>query len=102
MWPYTEKFATVLHNFSPKAPSQLKLIKDSEILILGKEGEEKGWWRGRNNENKVAIDINDYLFKKNEKSLFFRLDTSPWPMFVSFQKQKNRLKAISMCKFISQ
>ena len=46
-WPFREVVATALYDFSPKEPNQLPLRQGCQVLVIGKEGDSKGWWRGK-------------------------------------------------------
>lgn len=46
-WPFREVVATALYDFNPKELNQLTLRKGCQVLVIGKEGESKGWWRGK-------------------------------------------------------
>ncbi|SPP88665.1 protein vav isoform X2 [Drosophila guanche] len=47
-WPYREVIATALYDYEPKPGSnQLQLRTDCQILVIGKDGDSKGWWRGK-------------------------------------------------------
>ncbi|XP_016949538.1 protein vav isoform X2 [Drosophila biarmipes] len=47
-WPYKEVYATALYDYEPKAGSnQLQLRTDCQVLVIGKDGDSKGWWRGK-------------------------------------------------------
>ncbi|XP_030569250.1 protein vav isoform X3 [Drosophila novamexicana] len=47
-WPFREVIATALYDFDPKAGSnQLQLRTNSQVLVIGKDGDSKGWWRGK-------------------------------------------------------
>ncbi|XP_017869542.1 PREDICTED: protein vav [Drosophila arizonae] len=47
-WPYREVYATALYDFDPKPGSnQLQLRTDCQVLVIGKDGDSKGWWRGK-------------------------------------------------------
>lgn len=47
-WPYKEVIATALYDFEPRAGSnQLQLRTDFQVLVIGKDGDSKGWWRGK-------------------------------------------------------
>lgn len=39
--------AKALYDFNPKELNQLPLRKDCIVLVIGKEGDSKGWWRGK-------------------------------------------------------
>nr|AAF28765.1 VAV protein [Drosophila melanogaster] len=47
-WPYKEVIATALYDYEQKAGSnQLQLRTDCQVLVIGKDGDSKGWWRGK-------------------------------------------------------
>lgn len=46
-WPFKEVCAKALYDFNPKELNQLPLRKDCIVLVIGKEGDSKGWWRGK-------------------------------------------------------
>ncbi|KAH8397550.1 hypothetical protein KR222_009830 [Zaprionus bogoriensis] len=47
-WPFREVYATALYDYDPKAGSnQLQLRTDCQVLVIGKDGDSKGWWRGK-------------------------------------------------------
>ncbi|XP_017852523.1 protein vav isoform X2 [Drosophila busckii] len=47
-WPFREVIATALYDYDPKAGSnQLQLRTDCQVLVIGKDGDSKGWWRGK-------------------------------------------------------
>ena len=39
--------ATALHNFEPTSQSMVGLRKGQEVLVLSKNGDERGWWKGK-------------------------------------------------------
>lgn len=47
-WPFREVYATALYDYEPKQGSnQLALRTGGQVLVIGKEGDSKGWWRGK-------------------------------------------------------
>lgn len=46
-WPFHQILAIAEYNFEPDESNQLPLVKGCEVLILSKEGDERGWWRGK-------------------------------------------------------
>lgn len=56
-WPFREVVATALYDFNPREPNQLPLRQGCQVLIIGKEGDSKGWWRGKTME-RVGTSIN--------------------------------------------
>ncbi|XP_073960460.1 vav guanine nucleotide exchange factor isoform X2 [Choristoneura fumiferana] len=46
-WPFRRIVATVLHDFRPMEGSQLALRPGAKVLVLSKEGDSRGWWKGR-------------------------------------------------------
>lgn len=55
-WPYREVVATALYDFNPKEANQLPLRKGCQVLVIGKEGDSKGWWRGKTMD-KVCLNF---------------------------------------------
>lgn len=49
-WPFREVVATALYDFTPREPNQLPLRQGCQVLVIGKEGDSKGWWRGKTME----------------------------------------------------
>lgn len=49
-WTFYEKTAIALYDYTPIEPNQLLLKKGCQIHIIGKEGDSKGWWRGKTME----------------------------------------------------
>lgn len=39
-----------LYEFVPKEPNQLPLREGCQVIVIGKEGDSKGWWRGKTME----------------------------------------------------
>ncbi|XP_077297551.1 vav guanine nucleotide exchange factor [Arctopsyche grandis] len=46
-WPFRRVVATATHDFRPSEGGQLPLRTGSKILVLSKEGDSRGWWKGR-------------------------------------------------------
>lgn len=46
-WPFRRVVATVIHDFRPLEVSQLALRPGAKLLVLSKEGDSRGWWKGR-------------------------------------------------------
>ncbi|OWR50144.1 vav isoform 1, partial [Danaus plexippus plexippus] len=46
-WPFRRVVATVIHDFRPLEASQLALRPGAKVLVLSKEGDGRGWWKGR-------------------------------------------------------
>lgn len=46
-WPFRRVVATVVHDFRPLDSSQLALRPGAKVLVLSKEGDGRGWWKGR-------------------------------------------------------
>lgn len=49
-WPFREMIATAMYDFNPTEPNQLPLRVGTNVLVIGKEGDSKGWWRGKTQE----------------------------------------------------
>lgn len=65
LWPFNEVYAIAVHSFSSQELNQLTLNKNDKVLILGKEAQDMGWWRGRyaNKVKDVLILLFNFLFK---------------------------------------
>ncbi|XP_055630616.1 protein vav isoform X2 [Toxorhynchites rutilus septentrionalis] len=59
-WPYKEVIATALYDFFPSEPNQLPLRQGCQVVVIGKEGDSKGWWRGKSME-KVGFFPKEYV-----------------------------------------
>ncbi|XP_072935337.1 protein vav [Epargyreus clarus] len=46
-WPFRRVVATVVHDFRPLESAQLALRPGAKLLVLSKEGDGRGWWKGR-------------------------------------------------------
>lgn len=46
-WPFRRVVATVVHDFRPMDETQLGLRPGAKVLVLSKEGDSRGWWKGR-------------------------------------------------------
>ncbi|XP_071447669.1 protein vav isoform X2 [Hetaerina americana] len=46
-WPYGRTEAVVQFDYEPTDSNQLKLLRGRHLVVLGKEGDHKGWWKGR-------------------------------------------------------
>lgn len=47
LWPFREVVATAIYEFEPKGSNQLQLKQGCQVVVIGKDGDSKGWWRGR-------------------------------------------------------
>ncbi|XP_055847116.1 protein vav isoform X2 [Episyrphus balteatus] len=47
LWPFREVIATAIYEFEPKGTNQLQLKQGCQVVVIGKDGDSKGWWRGR-------------------------------------------------------
>ncbi|XP_055698725.1 protein vav isoform X1 [Phlebotomus papatasi] len=59
-WPFREVIATALYEFVPDEQNQLPLRKGCQVIVIGKEGDSKGWWRGKTNE-RVGFFPKEYV-----------------------------------------
>ncbi|CAG9133742.1 unnamed protein product [Plutella xylostella] len=46
-WPFRRVVATVVRDFRPADSGQLALRAGAKLLVLSKEGDARGWWKGR-------------------------------------------------------
>ncbi|XP_065209606.1 protein vav isoform X2 [Planococcus citri] len=49
-WPFRRIMAVAEFDFNPSEPNQLPLKKGCQVLVLSKEGDHKGWWKGQIND----------------------------------------------------
>ncbi|XP_058795791.1 protein vav isoform X2 [Phymastichus coffea] len=47
LWPYRRILAKALFDYNPAERNQLSLRKGCRVVILSKEGDAKGWWKGK-------------------------------------------------------
>lgn len=59
-WPFKEVLATALFDFVPTESSQLPLKRGCMVVVIGKEGDSKGWWRGKTND-RVGFFPKEYV-----------------------------------------
>lgn len=83
--------AKALYDFNPKELNQLPLRKDCIVLVIGKEGDSKGWWRGKALD-RVCYIVESLLSADDLIYMFslYRLDSFPKNMF------KNSLPLVQM------
>lgn len=55
-WPFRRIIAVAEFDFSPTEANQLALEKGCQVIVLSKEGEQKGWWKGKIDERVSADD----------------------------------------------
>uniref|UniRef100_A0A1A9W8M5 Protein vav n=1 Tax=Glossina brevipalpis TaxID=37001 RepID=A0A1A9W8M5_9MUSC len=46
-WPFREVYGTAIFDFEPQGTNQLQLKAGCQVLIIGKDGDDRGWWRGK-------------------------------------------------------
>lgn len=46
-WPFREVYGTAILDYEPQGINQLKLRAGCQVLIIGKNGDGRGWWRGK-------------------------------------------------------
>jgi guanine nucleotide exchange factor VAV len=46
-WPYRRIVAVAEFDFNPVEPNQVPLKHGCQVIILSKEGDSKGWWKGK-------------------------------------------------------
>ncbi|XP_037932419.1 protein vav-like [Teleopsis dalmanni] len=46
-WPFREVYATAIYDYEPQGSNQLQLKTGCQVLVIGKDGDSKGWWRGK-------------------------------------------------------
>ena len=46
-WPFRKIIAVAEFDFNPSEQNQLPLRKGCQVTVLSKEGDFKGWWKGK-------------------------------------------------------
>lgn len=75
-WPFREVVATALYDFNPKEPNQLPLRQGCQVLVIGKEGDSKGWWRGKTMDRVSTKYISNHRFIRDQYNDFINYPTS--------------------------
>ncbi|EZA50030.1 Protein vav [Ooceraea biroi] len=60
LWPYRCVLATALFDFRGSERNQLSLRRGCRVVILSKEGDAKGWWKGKI-DNQVGFFPKEYV-----------------------------------------
>ena len=47
LWPFRRVLAKALFDFRGEERNQLSLRRGCRVVVLSKEGEAKGWWKGK-------------------------------------------------------
>ncbi|KAK7867226.1 hypothetical protein R5R35_008400 [Gryllus longicercus] len=72
--PYRQVVAIAEFDFVPKEPSHLQLRKGSHVLILGKERDANGWWKGKV-QDKIGFFPKNYVRELSDSFNFMNLDS---------------------------
>lgn len=66
-WPFRRITAVAEFDFNPTEPNQLPLKKGCHVLVLSKEGDHKGWWKGQINDrvSETSILISSFIREYN-------------------------------------
>jgi len=59
-WPFRQIIAIAEFDFNPAESNQLPLKKGCQVTVLSKEGDYKGWWKGKI-QDKVGFFPKDYV-----------------------------------------
>uniref|UniRef100_A0A182PTW4 Protein vav n=1 Tax=Anopheles epiroticus TaxID=199890 RepID=A0A182PTW4_9DIPT len=46
-WPFKEEIVIAIYDFAPNELNQLTMRQGCQVIVIGKEGDSKGWWRGK-------------------------------------------------------
>lgn len=66
-WPFREVTATAIYDFDPKGTNQLPLKQGCQVIVIGKDGDSKGWWRGKTGDI-VGYFPKEYVIEHLHKS----------------------------------
>ncbi|XP_053666591.1 protein vav [Anopheles marshallii] len=59
-WPFKEEIVIAIYDFAPNELNQLPMRQGCQVIVIGKEGDSKGWWRGKTLE-KVGFFPKEYV-----------------------------------------
>ncbi|XP_061511523.1 protein vav isoform X6 [Anopheles gambiae] len=59
-WPFKEEIVVAIYDFAPNELNQLPMRQGCQVIVIGKEGDSKGWWRGKTLE-KVGFFPKEYV-----------------------------------------
>lgn len=74
-WPFRRIIAVAEFDFCPTEANQLPLKQGCQVIVLSKEGEQKGWWKGKIDQRigffpKVYVrEISDTLSSANANKI---------------------------------
>lgn len=60
-WPYRRIVVVAELDYNPTEPNQLPLQKGAQVVVLSKEADHMGWWKGKAND-RVRVDGSKALF----------------------------------------
>nr|CAD7200477.1 unnamed protein product [Timema douglasi] len=55
-WPFRRIIAIAEFDFNPSESNQLPLRKGCQVIVLSKEGDYKGWWKGKVQDRRNMAD----------------------------------------------
>nr|CAD7457409.1 unnamed protein product [Timema tahoe] len=64
-WPFRRIIAIAEFDFNPSESNQLPLRKGCQVIVLSKEGDYKGWWKGKV-QDRVGFFPKDYVREVSE------------------------------------
>lgn len=47
LWPFRRVLAKAMYDFRGGEPNQLSLRQGCRVVVLSKEGDSRGWWKGK-------------------------------------------------------
>ncbi|XP_049846897.1 protein vav isoform X1 [Schistocerca gregaria] len=60
MWPYRRIIAVAEYDYNPTEQNQLPLKRGCQVIVLSKEGDFRGWWKGKVHD-KVGFFPKNYV-----------------------------------------
>lgn len=84
-WPFRRIVVVAELDYDPTEPNQLPLKKGAQVVVLSKEADHMGWWKGKLNDR---VGLQHFIFIL---SFFFMYDSLfifliPFFRLVFFQK----------------
>lgn len=92
-WPFRRIVVVAELDYDPTEPNQLPLKKGAQVVVLSKEADHMGWWKGKVNDRvRFRFNILPLMFglvftlNSSLTFLFFRLGFSPKCTCVKYLK----------------
>lgn len=61
-WPFRRIVAVAEFDFNPVESNQLPLKQGCQVIVLSKEGDQKGWWKGKVHDRVSVLLSNSFKY----------------------------------------